>query len=169
MANLSTTRRVLRTSARYDAFKGPRQRSLACNIERRRRIRLLASFAIITLLNFFRRGGVLVRRLLLQGNSAVSANRRLAIFLSAPVDANGKDRLGDLSEDYNRRIETATRINGYALHVDYSITIFRFKGRLTFVDFSAIARRFRDVHLNGILSSGHFFLDRRFDRLFLGN
>lgn len=169
VANLSATRRVLRASARNDAFQRPRKGSLTRRVNGRRRVRFLACLAVITFLNFFRRCRVFIRRFLLQRDCAVGAYRLLTIFLSSPVDANCKGRLSDFSEDNENRIEAATGINGHALYVDNSISVLRFKGRFAFVDLASFARFLRHVLFDSTLARRCLFLYDRLNRLNLSD
>lgn len=109
-----------------------------------------------------------VRRFLFQRDGAVGADRRLAIFVAAPMYAYREDRFSDLSQDNYRRIEAATGVYGDSLHVNDGVAIFRFKGRFTFMNFAAVAGRFRDVIFYGIYAGRDLFLYRRLYRFNFG-
>lgn len=166
---LSAFRRIFRFRTRLHTAQRPRQGPYSRYHERHGRLRFFTGLAVIAFLNFFRRYRVFIRRLFLQRDSAVRAGRLFALFIAPPMDANGARCFGDLRVEDIQRIQAATRINGHPLHVNYSLAIFRFTSGFYFVFFTSIARRFRNVYLQGILAFSFLFLHCRFRRFYFSD
>lgn len=109
---------------------------------------------------------MLVRRLLLERTSAMSANRLLTLNVATPRYADRAYGLRDLSRADIRRIEAATGINRVTLNVYNSNTVLRILlGILTLMLLAVNLRLDRHVDLDGLLTGRELILLNRLRRL----